>query len=202
MDSKSRLAISDLMLALTPGDGGAVVKGAQAALSDPSPPLVGACLCPIPDDDDHEVVLAPRFGATRARQIMAALRAGQSDGLVGDVAILRLVQDGTIAAGADRLLAFDSTALDRVLAQGWPSVVLTPAERRVLLATLAGLSLPMAAALEAALALPDAERAAMGARGRAWMARDFGWDGIASQMAQVYAWCLGQGDRPDTVQTA
>jgi len=61
---------------------------------------------------------------------------------------------------------------------------------------------PMAAALGTALALPDAERAAMGARGRAWMTRDFGWAGVASQMAQVYAWCLGQGDRPDFVVTA
>lgn len=60
---------------------------------------------------------------------------------------------------------------------------------------------PMAAALDAALALPDAERAAMGARGRSWMARDFGWDGVASQMAQVYAWCLGQVDRPGCVVT-
>lgn len=61
---------------------------------------------------------------------------------------------------------------------------------------------PMITALEAALALPDAERAAMGARGRAWMARDFGWDGIATQMAQVYAWCQGRGDRPGCVVTA
>lgn len=60
----------------------------------------------------------------------------------------------------------------------------------------------MAATLDAALALPDVERAAMGARGRAWMARDFGWDSIAARMAEVYIWCLGQGDRPDTVQTA
>lgn len=60
----------------------------------------------------------------------------------------------------------------------------------------------MAAALDAALALPDAERAAMGARGRAWMARDFGWDGIAARMANVYAWSLGQGDRPDCVVMA
>lgn len=60
----------------------------------------------------------------------------------------------------------------------------------------------MATALDTALALPDAERNAMGARGRAWMARDFGWDGIAAQMADVYAWCLGQGERPDCVETA
>jgi glycosyltransferase involved in cell wall biosynthesis len=59
----------------------------------------------------------------------------------------------------------------------------------------------MAAALDAALALPDAERAAMGARGRAWMRRDFGWDSIAERIAQVYAWCLGQTTRPDFVIT-
>lgn len=60
----------------------------------------------------------------------------------------------------------------------------------------------MAVALDAALELPDAERMAMGARGRDWMARDFGWDGIAKRMATVYAWCLGQGDQPDCVVTA
>ena len=148
MDSKSRLAISDLMLALTPGDGAAVAQAAQATLSSRTAPLGGACLCPITHDHDFAAVLGPRFGAARARDIMAALRAGQSDGLVGDVAILRLAQEGTSAPGADRLLAFDTTALDRVLAEGWPSVLLTPAERRVLLVTLAGLSLPMAAALD------------------------------------------------------
>lgn len=58
---------------------------------------------------------------------------------------------------------------------------------------------PMAAALDAALSLPDEARRQMGARGCAWMQRDFGWDGIANRMAQVYAWCLMQGDRPDCV---
>lgn len=61
---------------------------------------------------------------------------------------------------------------------------------------------PLAAALDAALALPDTEREAMGVRGRAWMARDFGWDSIAAQMAQVYAWCLGRGEKPDCVVTS
>jgi len=60
----------------------------------------------------------------------------------------------------------------------------------------------IAAALDAALALPEVERAAMGARGRAWMARDFGWDGIAARMADVYTWCLGRSDRPDCVVMA
>lgn len=54
----------------------------------------------------------------------------------------------------------------------------------------------LAAALDNALSLPDSERAAMGARGRAWMGRDFGWDGIAARMAQVYSWCSAQGEKP------
>lgn len=59
----------------------------------------------------------------------------------------------------------------------------------------------MADGLRQMMMLTDEERRAMGSRGRAWMARDFGWDGIAARMADVYAWCVGQGDRPDFVQT-
>ncbi|MEM6479963.1 MAG: glycosyltransferase, partial [Pseudomonadota bacterium] len=57
----------------------------------------------------------------------------------------------------------------------------------------------MADVLNQALALPDAQRSAMGARGRRWMERDFGWAGIAERMEDVYAWCLGKGPRPDWV---
>jgi glycosyltransferase involved in cell wall biosynthesis len=60
----------------------------------------------------------------------------------------------------------------------------------------------MEAAIDKALQLSDVERAEMGARGRAWMARDFGWDGIAASMVDVYAWCLGQGDRPNSMISA
>ena len=59
----------------------------------------------------------------------------------------------------------------------------------------------MEVALDVSLALPNAARAAMGARGRAWMARDFSWDCIAACMVDVYAWCLGKGDRPDCIVT-
>lgn len=64
---------------------------------------------------------------------------------------------------------------------------------------------PLATALDAALSLPPGTRAGMGARGRAWMARDFGWDGIAARMAEVYAWLVagraeGQGPRPACVR--
>ena len=53
----------------------------------------------------------------------------------------------------------------------------------------------IAEALRAATAASDAERAAMGARGRALVARAYGWPGIAARMAEVYDWVLGR--RPD-----
>lgn len=56
------------------------------------------------------------------------------------------------------------------------------------------------AAIMNALSLPERERAAMGARGRAWMARDFGWNGIAERMVDAYLWCLGRCERPDFVE--
>lgn len=35
-----------------------------------------------------------------------------------------------------------------------------------------------------------------GARGRAWMARDFGWSGIADKMLELYAWVANCGPQP------
>lgn len=55
-------------------------------------------------------------------------------------------------------------------------------------------------ALSCALALPPKELRALGQRGRAWMARDFGWDRIAGQMHDLYAWTLNAGSRPACVQ--
>ena len=59
---------------------------------------------------------------------------------------------------------------------------------------------PLAGALESALRLPPSERAAMGARGRAWMARDFAWDAVAAQMQAVYDWLAQGGARPACVR--
>ncbi len=47
---------------------------------------------------------------------------------------------------------------------------------------------PLAATLAEAMALPRAALDEMGARGRAWMARDFSWDRIAAEMVDVYRW--------------
>jgi glycosyltransferase involved in cell wall biosynthesis len=59
---------------------------------------------------------------------------------------------------------------------------------------------PLAAALGAALALPEPVRREMGERGRVWMARDFGWDRIARDMLEAYAWARAGGVPPASVE--
>jgi hypothetical protein len=46
---------------------------------------------------------------------------------------------------------------------------------------------------------PAAELAAMGARGRAWMERDFSWARVATDMADVYRWLAHGADTPACV---
>lgn len=58
---------------------------------------------------------------------------------------------------------------------------------------------PLAAALEDALRLTDAERSAMGQRGRQWMQQEFDWNGIGRRMADVYRWLAADGPRPADV---
>jgi len=60
---------------------------------------------------------------------------------------------------------------------------------------------PLAAALEELMAMDDTERAAMGARGRAWIQRDFSWKGIGAQMKAAYEWLLApeKVERPEFV---
>lgn len=56
--------------------------------------------------------------------------------------------------------------------------------------------------LREAIATPAEELAAMGARGRALVERQFSWPQIAAQMAEVYRWVLGGGPPPACVETA
>ena len=58
-----------------------------------------------------------------------------------------------------------------------------------------------ASALDGAMSLPQSAREEMGARGRAWMARDYGWDAVAQQIDMAYQWVLGSGDRPTCIRT-
>ena len=59
---------------------------------------------------------------------------------------------------------------------------------------------PLAGALAELMAMSDEERAAMGARGRAWIARDFSWKGIGVKMKSAYEWLLGKGEKPACVR--
>ena len=59
---------------------------------------------------------------------------------------------------------------------------------------------PLTEALRELTSLTDEERTEMGKRGRAWIQRDFSWDGIGAKMKAAYAWLLGQGEKPDFVR--
>ncbi len=58
---------------------------------------------------------------------------------------------------------------------------------------------PLAQALAEATSASDERRQAMGARGRALVEQHYSWAHVADEMAAVYAWLLGQGERPDCV---
>ena len=55
---------------------------------------------------------------------------------------------------------------------------------------------PLAVALEEMMSMSDEERAAMGARGREWIRRDFSWKGIGAKMKAAYEWLFA----PDKVE--
>lgn len=58
---------------------------------------------------------------------------------------------------------------------------------------------PLVAALREATTLGDDERAAMGARGRDYVAADLSWEHVATEMLAAYRWLLGKGERPNAV---
>lgn len=60
----------------------------------------------------------------------------------------------------------------------------------------------LAASLRVALSMSRPTLDGMGQQGRHWMARDFSWERVASEMAEVYGWCLGRGERPATVEVS
>ncbi|MFT3913257.1 MAG: glycosyltransferase [Anaeromyxobacteraceae bacterium] len=58
----------------------------------------------------------------------------------------------------------------------------------------------VAAALETLLSRSPAERAALGAAGRALVERAYTWPSVAASLIAVYAWLLGGGARPASVE--
>ena len=59
---------------------------------------------------------------------------------------------------------------------------------------------PLAAALANAMVMTREALQAMGAKGRAWMARDFSWDHVARDMLDVYRWLALRGEPPGAVR--
>jgi glycosyltransferase involved in cell wall biosynthesis len=59
---------------------------------------------------------------------------------------------------------------------------------------------PLANALQKAMSLSDAEREAMGSRGRRWVSRCFSWSRVALEMRAVYEWILTGGAPPAPIR--
>ncbi len=59
---------------------------------------------------------------------------------------------------------------------------------------------PLTAQLCAAMQAPAKEIDAMGARGRAWMKNEFGWQSIARKLTDAYGWLRDGGDPPTFVR--
>ena len=57
----------------------------------------------------------------------------------------------------------------------------------------------LAETIAGAMTKPAGALSEMGARGHAWMARDFAWDRIAASMMEVYRWCMGEQNQPNCV---
>lgn len=59
---------------------------------------------------------------------------------------------------------------------------------------------PLVRALKDAMDTDGRELLEMGQRGRSWMERDFGWKGVATEMAAVYAWMRKEAPMPNSVR--
>jgi glycosyltransferase involved in cell wall biosynthesis len=59
---------------------------------------------------------------------------------------------------------------------------------------------PLAAALEQSMSMPRTALKAMGAKGQAWVAREFSWSRVARDMLDVYSWLLRRAQPPSLVR--
>lgn len=95
-------------------------------------------------------------------------------------------------------------AVAEAMAHGLPVITTHGAPWKVLETEKCGWWVPVgaesiAAALDEATLLSPEFLEEMGARGRAVVTEQFGWDGIARQFAGCYRWLLGDGPKPDCV---
>ena len=59
---------------------------------------------------------------------------------------------------------------------------------------------PLREALKELMSKDDAERAAMGERGKEWIRREFTWQGVGAKMKAAYEWLLNKGEKPEWVR--
>ena len=59
---------------------------------------------------------------------------------------------------------------------------------------------PLEASLSVAMTLPPERLAAMGKKGRAWVAQEFSWEQVAQHILGLYTWLSGRADRPAFVR--
>lgn len=57
----------------------------------------------------------------------------------------------------------------------------------------------MTQALEAFIQTPALQLRAMGERGRQLVEERYTWQRVAAEMLRVYAWVLGEGERPESI---
>ncbi|MBP1804841.1 glycosyltransferase [Rubellimicrobium aerolatum] len=144
----------------------------------------------------------------------AELRAQAADlGLQGRVHLVGpqfgADQRATLAAADAFVLPSLSEGLPMAVLEAWAfgrPVVMTP-ECNLPVGFSAGAALEtradarsLAASLDALFSLSDAERAAIGRRGRALVEERFDWRRVAADMAALYGWVLGGGPAPDFVE--
>jgi glycosyltransferase involved in cell wall biosynthesis len=96
-------------------------------------------------------------------------------------------------------------AVAEALAHGCPAIVATGASWEGLDREVCGWWVSnevdeLAAALGSAMGLPSDRLAVMGRNGRAWMARDYGWESIAERMTASYRYVTHGADEPACVR--
>jgi len=153
-----------------------------------------------PDERGHRAEIERRargLGADSAIRFRDVVSDGEKWDLYGtaDVFVLPTSSENFGAVVAEALAS--SVPVITTRAAPWSSLV----ERDCGWWTEVGVE-PLAAAIREAAALPDADRRAMGARGRRLVAERFAWPVIARRMIEVYRWLAGERAAPECVRTA
>lgn len=154
------------------------------------------------------VVAGPDDGGERSRLQALAVELGVErvdfPGAVYGEAKLALYRSAHLYVLPTRSENFAMTVAE-ALAAGTPAIVTQGAPWSGLESEGAGWWIeigvdPLVAALDAALEQPPQVLAAMGARGREWMARAFSWEAVGRRMASFYDWLCGKGQQPAYVR--